>query len=150
MGAGALWVAVFPLNKALWTSSFVLYSAGWAQLLWGGLYYCVEVCRWHRLAVPFEILGRNSIFIFVASCLGARVLQKVRIGEAPESPSAYAWLYQNVFAVESNGEAGSLCFATGYYSVKDIVKSGFILNVLSWIIFVLVIKFYFPLIGLNI
>ncbi|MBU0581505.1 MAG: DASS family sodium-coupled anion symporter [Candidatus Margulisbacteria bacterium] len=43
----------------------------------------------------------------------------------------------------------ALCFSAGYYAVKDVVKAGLVLNFISWIIFILIAKYYWPIIGLK-
>lgn len=67
LGAGVLWNHWFPINKNLWTSSFVLFSGGFALLMLGVLYWGFEVKRWHgRWIMPIEVFGMNAIAGFVA------------------------------------------------------------------------------------
>jgi predicted acyltransferase len=65
--AGALWNPLFPINKRLWTSSYVLFAAGWGLVLLAVAYQLVEVHGWHALGWPFRVLGLNAIFVYVAS-----------------------------------------------------------------------------------
>jgi predicted acyltransferase len=91
---GLAWALVFPINKKLWTSSFVLLTGGLAMQL---LAVCILIFdvwgRW-RLARPFEIVGVNAISVYVASGLMATLLNNVSVG----AMSAHEWLYQVLFA----------------------------------------------------
>ena len=73
LAAGALglvWAEELPLNKALWTSSFVLWTTGWALVCLALCHLLFDVRRADRLALPFEVFGRNAILLFVGSGLG--------------------------------------------------------------------------------
>jgi predicted acyltransferase len=64
---GALiWNVVFPINKLLWTSSFVLFAGGWSLLVFATFYWIIDVKRWKRWAFPFFIIGLNPITIYIA------------------------------------------------------------------------------------
>jgi predicted acyltransferase len=69
---------LFPINKALWTSSYVLLTGGLAAPLLGLCYFVVDVAGFRRWATPFVIYGRNPIAVFVASGLLADTLSAVR------------------------------------------------------------------------
>ncbi len=64
---GLVWGMVFPINKYLWTSSFVLFAGGWSMLLLALFYWIVDVKGYQRWAFPFVIIGLNPITIYVAS-----------------------------------------------------------------------------------
>ncbi len=72
--AGLLLDFVIPINKALWTPSFVLLMAGLASLLYGGLAYLMEEKGWRRGTKFFEIYGTNAIVSFVLSGMLGRVM----------------------------------------------------------------------------
>ncbi|MBN2513074.1 MAG: DUF5009 domain-containing protein [Sedimentisphaerales bacterium] len=65
LGIGWLWGQWFPINKKLWTSSFILFSAGWSLLLLAGFYLILDVCRLRKLFFPFVLIGMNSITIYM-------------------------------------------------------------------------------------
>jgi predicted acyltransferase len=68
LAAGGLWSLVFPLNKNLWTSSFVLLTCGWASLLLGLFYWTIDVRGWARgLGAFFAVIGMNSVLIYMSS-----------------------------------------------------------------------------------
>jgi predicted acyltransferase len=67
---GALWGKFFPLNKALWTSSYVLFMGGWALLAFALCYELIDVRGFGRkLTKPLEWMGLNPLFAFVGSVL---------------------------------------------------------------------------------
>ncbi|MGA9240332.1 acyltransferase family protein [Robiginitalea sp.] len=63
---GYLWDLVFPINKALWTSSFVLVTAGWANLVLALIYYLTDV-RGLRFGSIFKYAGANAITVYFLS-----------------------------------------------------------------------------------
>ena len=62
---GLLWSVVFPLNKALWSSSFVLVVGGISMILFALMYYIVDVRGWRSWAFPLKVIGLNSITIYM-------------------------------------------------------------------------------------
>ena len=61
-----LWDLSFPINKNIWSSSFVLYCAGWSLLLLAIFYLVIDVWRWRKWAYFFVVIGSNSILIYMA------------------------------------------------------------------------------------
>ncbi|WP_204103416.1 MULTISPECIES: heparan-alpha-glucosaminide N-acetyltransferase domain-containing protein [Spirulina sp. CCY15215] len=108
---GSLWGAFFPINKQLWTSSYVLYSAGWSLLLLAFCYELIEVRNIKRWAFPFKVMGLNAIFVFVISGFVVRILYRTKIGTGDDAPSTYSWLYQTLFEPWAGSLNGSLLFA---------------------------------------
>lgn len=64
---GGAWGFVFPINKTLWSSSYVLYAGGWSLLLLAAFYGLVDVKHWQQWCQPFVWMGMNSILIYVAA-----------------------------------------------------------------------------------
>lgn len=107
---GWTWGLTFPINKKLWTSSYVFFSSGWALLLLAACYELIEVRLIRRWSKPLEIMGLNAIALFVASVLLIKILAKTNIGTGENALSTYNWLYQNIFASWSGTFNGSLLF----------------------------------------
>jgi predicted acyltransferase len=105
---GLAWGTVFPINKKLWTSSFVLLTSGVGMM---GLGFCLglfDVAGYRKLARPFEIVGINAIFIFVGSGLLSQLLGAIRVGES----STKGWLYEKIFTDHiSDPKLASFMFA---------------------------------------
>jgi predicted acyltransferase len=108
---GHLWGVWFPINKALWTSSYVFVTAGWALLLLAACYETIEVRGWRRWGYPFQVMGMNSIFLFVASGFVARILIYTHIGNSVDAPTTKTWIYENGFQSWAGSFNGSLLFA---------------------------------------
>ena len=72
--AGASWNAWVPINKALWSGSFVLLAAGWSSLALGACYWLIDLEGYRRWAGPFRVLGVNPITAYTLAALGARLL----------------------------------------------------------------------------
>jgi predicted acyltransferase len=67
IGLGSIWNIYFPINKRLWTSSFVLFVGGWSLILLSVFYQIIDVAGYRKWAFPFVIIGVNSILIYLAS-----------------------------------------------------------------------------------
>ncbi|WP_058481941.1 acyltransferase family protein [Legionella waltersii] len=59
------WSINFPMNKNLWTSSFVLWTSGWALVLFAVCYGVIDIYDYRKWAFPFKVFGMNAIFAFV-------------------------------------------------------------------------------------
>ena len=66
VAAGWLWHLAFPINKNLWSSSFVCLVGGLSALLFALFYYLIDVKRWWRQTLFFRVIGMNSITIYMA------------------------------------------------------------------------------------
>lgn len=66
LALGWAWNVVFPVNKNLWTSSFVLVAGGWSLLALSLFYWVIDVQNWQRWAFFFVVIGTNSILIYLA------------------------------------------------------------------------------------
>lgn len=105
---GLIWNLTFPINKKLWTSSYVLLSGGLAMIALALCLAVFDVLKMKRLARPFEIVGVNAIFVYVASGLVARLLDATHVGEL----STKTWIFQRVFAEHiADSKLASLGFA---------------------------------------
>ncbi len=100
------WNMVFPINKKLWTSSFVLYTVGLDLLILPILIYIIDIKNEKRWTYFFEVFGKNTLFIYVLSEIGVIFLYIISIGDQ----TLYSWLYQNVFH-HAGDYVGSLLFA---------------------------------------
>ena len=66
LGLGLLWSRWFPINKKLWSSSFVLVVGAYSLALFALFYWIIDVKGWKKWAFPFIVIGMNSIVIFMA------------------------------------------------------------------------------------
>ena len=115
---GYIWGLFFPINKALWTSSYVIFTCGWALILLAACYEVIEVRGWQKWGRSFEVMGLNAIFIFVGSGFLARLMIYNHIGSGENAPTIKTWIYEQFFQSWAGSFNGSLIFA--------------IVNVLFW------------------
>ena len=110
---GYAWQLAMPLNKKLWTSSYVLHTSGLALLALALLAQWLDL-QPARGAVATALLafGRNALFVFVLSGLVPRVLALMRWREGEAWTSPLPWLYRHLFAaVPGDPRLGSLAYA---------------------------------------
>ncbi|TML61870.1 MAG: DUF1624 domain-containing protein [Actinobacteria bacterium] len=98
--AGMAWHPLFPMNKKLWTSSYVLFTGGCALLVLAGVHRLVDVGA--RRLVAFEALGRNAILAFVGSEELGYLIQRAHLREE---------IYRRVFVPWAGLNLGSLSYA---------------------------------------
>lgn len=104
---GHIWDLVFPINKALWTSSFVLVTAGWANLILALIYYITDV-RKIEFGTIFKYIGANAIIVYFLSSFIAKIMGQIKVGET----SLHGWLFQNVYVHDfMSMELSSLLYA---------------------------------------
>lgn len=92
---GLVWNNWFPINKALWTSSYVLYVGGLALLVLAALYWLCDVRGYRSWAKPAVAFGVNAIAVFFFSAILSRTFSLVRLPSPSGSPTGFSdWLYQ--------------------------------------------------------
>lgn len=89
---GHLWDIIFPINKALWTSSFVLVTAGWANLVLALIYYLTDVKKL-KFGSIFRYAGANAIVVYFLSSFIAKIMGQIKVGDT----SLHGWLFQNIY-----------------------------------------------------
>ncbi|NQX55400.1 DUF5009 domain-containing protein [Pedobacter panaciterrae] len=91
---GLLWDLQFPINKSLWTSSFVLYTGGLATVILALSYWIIDVHQYNRFTKPFVVYGVNAITVFFLSGLIPRILGMIHVkNSAGTEVTLQAWLY---------------------------------------------------------
>lgn len=107
------WNNIFPINKKLWTSSFVLITTGLDMLILPALIYIVEIRHWNPINWTnfFLILGKNPLFLYILSEILVVILSMIRV--APHL-NLYRWINNVFFQVIAPGAIGSLLFAVLY------------------------------------
>ena len=66
LGIGLVWSLHFPINKHLWTSSFIMLTGGMALLSLGALYWIIDILGYRRWTFIFTVVGMNSLTIYLA------------------------------------------------------------------------------------
>lgn len=109
---GWAWNPFFPINKSLWTSSYVLFTGGLALQLLALCYWLIDIKNYRRWAWPFVVFGVNAIALFVGTGLMAKAmgLIKVPLSDGTRS-SLQGWIYRNGFASWLPPYRASLAYA---------------------------------------
>ncbi|MFN3329886.1 MAG: acyltransferase family protein, partial [Pyrinomonadaceae bacterium] len=112
LAVGYLWSLVFPLNKSLWTSSYVVYTAGLALCFLGFCYYLIDIKGYKTWTKPFVIFGVNPLVLFVGSGLMAKTLIAIKVVDANGAKiSLQKWIFDNVFLPLASPINASLLYA---------------------------------------
>jgi predicted acyltransferase len=104
------WDMVFPVNKKIWTSSFVLLTTGIDLFILGGLIFVIEMMKRARWTYFFVVFGRNPLFIYVLSSLLLTIFFMIPIGDK----NFQQWLYRDVFGSIFSPINASFLFAVFY------------------------------------
>ncbi len=112
---GVIWDMWFPLNKSLWTSSYVMFTSGMALLFFGMCYWLIDVKGIKWWTKPFVVYGMNAITVFALSGLVAKTMGIIKVvNEAGEKISLNKYLYQQLFAPNFSPINASLAWALTY------------------------------------
>ena len=109
---GWAWHAWFPINKALWTSSYVVFTAGLALCFLGFCYWLIDIKGYKLWTKPFVIFGVNALALFVGSGIMARIMGLIRVpGPEGSSISLQQWIFTNIFLPLGSPINASLMYA---------------------------------------
>ena len=112
LALGLIWNSYFPMNKALWTSSYVLATTGLALLVLGFCYWLIDIKGYRAWAKPFVIFGVNALPLFVFSGIMARMIAAYRVtGADGQLISIQRWVMQNIYLPVFQPIDASLAFA---------------------------------------
>ena len=129
LAGGLVWSLCYPIIKALWTGSYVLYAGGWSILMLAFFIYLIDVKGKEKIFTPFKALGMNPLFAFVMAGLFAKILGRMikwtsmitlADGSVKEKTwSVLSWFYNNVCVaiVGESNELSSLIYALVYVAV---------------------------------
>jgi predicted acyltransferase len=110
---GWIWNFWFPINKALWTSSYVLFTAGLALCFLGFCYWLIDIKGYKSWTKPFVIFGVNALALYIGSGLMARLIGLIKVAgpDGGEKISLQDWIFNNVFLPFAEPINASLAFA---------------------------------------
>ncbi len=117
--AGWCWDMVFPINKKIWSSSYVVFTSGLAITVLSVMIYTIEFRKYSGLVTRFfDVFGKNPLFIFVLSGFLPRLLALIRIFDhtgadgQPVYITPFGWFYKHIcMPVSENLNNGSLLYA---------------------------------------
>jgi predicted acyltransferase len=118
MLAGRLLHPYFPINKNLWTSTYVLFTGGFAMLLLAPCYWLVDLRGFRKWAAPFLVFGMNAILAYALAALVAEVSIDFEFrGSGGRAQTLHGWLYNNFFIPYANPKNASLGFAVFFVAL---------------------------------
>ncbi len=91
--SGYLFHVYFPINKAIWSSSFVLVTSGWGTLILAIIYYLKDI-KEYKFGTIFKYVGMNAITIYFLSSFISKSMSLIKVGE---DNNIHSWLYNTIF-----------------------------------------------------
>src|SRR6476646_6525393 len=114
VAAGYAWHLWFPISKPLWTSSYVLFTAGAACLLLALCWWLIEMRGWRLWSRPFLWLGSNAILAYALSTFVSKLGSIVKVTDGGSAMEVQTWIYEHWFAPLAQPKNASLAFAICY------------------------------------
>ncbi len=101
-----------PINKKLWTSSYVVFTAGMAMHFLAMCYWLIDVKGFRRWAWPFVVFGTNAIAVYVAAGMGARLLSRYHVDVPGGDPiTVKNWIFETLYLSWADPVNASLGYA---------------------------------------
>lgn len=135
IGAGLVWNIWFPINKKLWTSSYVLFAAGCALIGLAVCYSLIDIRRFNETKVgraltwPWLVFGSNAIVAYIVAAIVEKSLFMIHtssVGPDGKMLTGWSWVYWHIFASGGSTKNTSVAFALAYVLVC------FIPNLILW------------------
>ncbi len=92
IGAGLLWGIYFPINKPIWTSSYVLFAGGIGMIILALLYVIIDIWNLKGWTGFFNTFGTNALFTYLLAGIWTKTMLAVKIGEV----SLYNWIFTHI------------------------------------------------------
>ncbi len=108
--AGKLWGYEFPINKNLWTSSYVLFAGGLALLFLGFCYWTIDIKGWKAWGKPFLMMGMNPLALYALASLVAHLSIELHVGDE----SLKSWVYDRLYVPLANPYNASMLYGLTY------------------------------------
>ena len=135
MMLGLVWNWGFPINKSIWSSSYVLFTAGMGAVSLATCLWIIDVCQLRRWTFPFVVYGMNPMLAFLGSGLMARLTSSVLTFDTAEGKhtSVQAWVFERGYASWLPLREASFAFAVSFVVLWFLIlwaawKRGFVLK----------------------
>lgn len=123
---GQVWHFWFPINKPIWTSSYVVFTGGMALLFLAMCYYLIDIKQVSGWSKPFVIFGTNALAFYVLAAVVTRLTLMIRVGA--ENVRLKTWIYEHAYASWLSDINASLAYALVYILFWLMVMSLFYRN----------------------
>jgi len=112
---GWAWNPFFPINKSLWTSSYVLFTAGLALQFLALCYWLIDIKGYRRWAWPFEVFGVNALALFVGTGLMVKIMGLIKLPRDDGTQiSSQGWIFRKFFLSWAAPINASLFYAIAF------------------------------------
>ena len=113
--AGLIWNFSFPMNKALWTSSYVLFTSGLAVLFLAVFYWIIDIKSNRVFTKPFVVYGVNAITVYFMSTIMAKLFNFITVSKSDGTEvSLKTWLFQSYLTPYFSPFNASLAWALSF------------------------------------
>jgi predicted acyltransferase len=110
--AGRVLHPFFPINKNLWTSTFVLFTGGFAMLALAACYWAVDLRGWRKWTAPWLVFGMNAILAYILAAIVSEISTDFEFGGSHGQPQTLlGWIYQGYFVPHFSAVNASLAYA---------------------------------------
>ena len=110
IAAAYAWDLMFPINKKLWTSSYVLVTVGWDLVILAGLIFLIEVRNKKSWTYFFEVFGKNTLALYVFAWIVVDIFALIPVGET----TLRGLYYDTLFTSWLDSKAASFFFSLSY------------------------------------
>ena len=110
-----------PINKSIWTASYVIYTSGIAIVFLAIFYWVVDIKGFKSIGTPFIIFGSNAITVYFASSLFGKILYTVRIGDSSLKELLWSGFYEPVFGPWLGSVMYAVIFIAVWYAVAHVM-----------------------------
>jgi len=117
---GSIWHHWFPVNKMIWTSSYVLLTGGLAMITLGLSYFLIDEKEWKWGTKPFIVYGANAITVYVLAGMVARMGYLIKWDSSGQTITLQQWVYQNLFLTWLSPINASLAYAIFFIAIMYI------------------------------
>lgn len=111
---GWIWSMIFPLNKSLWSSSYVLWTSGLSFLVFAVCFTLIEIKQWSAWSKPFMLFGKNALLVYMLHIVFLKIQAMILVHNTQgELISLRLYITDLLFSPFSAKNA-SFCYAIGY------------------------------------
>lgn len=136
MMLGLMWHWVFPINKSIWSSSYVIFTAGMGAVALATCMWIIDVMQVRRWTFPFVVYGTNPMLAFLGSGLMARLISSIWTWETGTGSriSAQGFVFNTLYASWLPPREASFAYAVSFVALWFLLlwgawKRGFVLKV---------------------
>lgn len=104
------WDLLFPINKKIWTSPYVLVTVGWDLIILSGLIFVIEVQKITKWTYFFQVYGRNPLILYVLSGIVISLISMIPVGEG----NLRGLIYETAYTSWLGPKNASFLFAISY------------------------------------